>query len=335
LEGVIVVGEVGTEHLVVAVLTYRRPERIAALVPVLVDQAADLMCRVEGMAASVLVVDNDPAGMGAAAVAEAAGAAGQADVSTAWPVTTVVEPEPGISAARNRALCASADQDLLVFVDDDEIPDAGWLHSLWTTCRETGAAAVAGPVISRYAVEPDPWVVAGGFYDRAHRRGLRTGTVVATAATNNLLLDLRTVRRANLTFDPALGLSGGEDTHFTSALTAAGERIVWCAEAVVSDVVPAERLTRDYLLARSAGLANASARVALMLAPNGGRRAVLRVRTFASGLARGALGALQVARAAAQRDMTRDAQGRRSLARSRGELLAAFGKVLLPYARQG
>ena len=37
----IVVGEVGSERLVVAVLTYRRPEQIAALVPVLVEQAAD------------------------------------------------------------------------------------------------------------------------------------------------------------------------------------------------------------------------------------------------------------------------------------------------------
>ncbi|WP_419704177.1 glycosyltransferase family 2 protein [Promicromonospora sp. NFX87] len=310
------------ERLVVAVLTYRRPERIAALVPLLVDQAGDLTRRAEGVEASVLVVDNDPAGAGAAAVAGLGADA-------------VVEPEPGISAARNRALRAADDHDLLVFVDDDEVPHAGWLHALHTTYRETGAAAVAGAVVSRYAAEPEPWVVAGGFYDRAHRGGLRTGDQVGSAATNNLLLDLRVVRRAGLAFDPALGLSGGEDTLFTSALTAAGGRIVWCAEAVVSDVVPTDRLTRPYLLARTAGLANASARVALMVAPGRGRRAVLRARTLAAGLARGALGALQVARGAAQSDIAQDARGRRSLARSRGELLAVFGRVLLPYARQG
>jgi glycosyltransferase involved in cell wall biosynthesis len=319
---VIVVGEVRTERLVVAVLTYRRPERIAALVPLLVDQAADLTRRAEGVEASVLVVDNDPAGAGAAAVAGLG-------------ATAVVEPEPGISAARNRALRAADDQDLLVFVDDDELPHADWLHALHATYRATGAAAVTGPVVSRYATEPEPWVVAGGFYDRAHRGGLSTGDQVRSAATNNLLLDLRVVRRAGLAFDPDLGLSGGEDTHFTSALAAAGGRIVWCAEAVVSDVVPADRLTRPYLLARTAGLANASARVALMLAPGRGRRAALRARILAAGLARGILGALQVARGAAQRDIARDARGRRSLARSRGELLAAFGRVLLPYARQG
>ena len=330
------VGEVRQERLVVAVLTYRRPERIAALVPVLVEQAADLMCRAEGMAVSVLVVDNDAAGTGAAAVAETgvAGAANRHGADGAWPVTTVVEPEPGISAARNRALRASADQDLLVFVDDDEVPHAGWLHALWATYRATGAAAVAGPVTSRYAVEPEAWVVAGGFYDRAHRSGLRTGTGVSSAATNNLLLDLRVVRRAGLAFDPALGLSGGEDTLFTSALTAAGGRIVWCAEAVVSDVVPADRLTRTYLIARTAGLANASARVALLLAaPHRGRRSVIRARILVAGLARGVLGGLGVAVAAVRSDVARDARGRRALARSRGELLAAFGKVLLPYAR--
>ncbi|MFC4628805.1 glycosyltransferase family 2 protein [Promicromonospora alba] len=315
-------GEVRTERLVVAVLTYRRPERIAALVPLLVDQAGDLTRRAEGVEASVLVIDNDPAGAGAAAVAGLGAAA-------------VVEPEPGISAARNRALRAADDHDLLVFVDDDELPHADWLYALHATYRATGAAAVAGPVVSRYAAEPEPWVVAGGFYDRAHRGGLRTGDQVRSAATNNLLLDLRVVRRAGLAFDPALGLSGGEDTLFTSALTAAGGHIVWCAEAVVSDVVPVDRLTRPYLLARTAGLANASARVALMLAPGRGRRAVLRARTLAAGLARGILGALQVARGAARRDIAQDARGRRSLARSRGELLAAFGRVLLPYARQG
>jgi succinoglycan biosynthesis protein ExoM len=327
VKGVIVVREAGAERLVVAVLTYRRPERIAALVAALVEQATALTRQIEGVA-SVLVVDNDPAGTGAATVAEAAQAA-------VVPVTAVVEPEPGISAARNRALRASGDQDLLVFVDDDELPHTGWLRALYATYRATGAAAVAGPVVSRYDVEPDPWAVAGGFYDRAHRRGLRTGDTVPSAATNNLLLDLRVVRRAGLAFDPALGLSGGEDTHFTGSLTAAGGRIVWCAEAVVSDVVSADRLTRSYLLARTAGLANSTARVALLLAQGRGRRTVLRARVLCAGLARGALGALQVARAAALGDVAGDARGRRSLARSRGELLAASGRVLLPYARSG
>ena len=323
-------GEAGLERLVVAVLTYRRPERVAALVPVLVEQAADLARRVEGVAVSVLVVDNDPAGTGAAAVAAEPSAAGPA-----CPVTAVVEQEPGISAARNRALSAAADQDVLVFVDDDEVPHAGWLDALYATYRATGADAVAGPVVSRFAVEPEPWVVAGGFYDRNHRRGLLTGTGIPSAATNNLLLDLRTVRRTGLAFDPVFGLSGGEDTHFTGALTAGGGRIVWCAEAVVSDVVPVDRLSRRYLLARSAALANASARVALVLAPGGGPRAVLRVRTLGTGLVRGTVGALQVALAAVRGDVAGDARGRRGLARSRGELLAACGRVLLPYARQG
>lgn len=326
------VGEVLRERLVVAVLTYRRPDRIAALVPVLVEQAAGLARRAEGVEVSVLVVDNDPAGTGAEAVTEVAE---RLAVGSVCPVAVVVEPEPGISAARNRALWASGDQDLLVFVDDDEVPHPGWLGALHATYRATGADAVAGAVVSRYAVEPEPWVIAGGFYDRAHRRGLPTGSTIPVAATNNLLLDLRVVRQAGLAFDPALGLSGGEDSHFTSALTAAGGRIVWCAEAVVSDVVPADRLTRHYLLARSAGLANASARVALMLAPSRGLRARLRVRILATGLVRGMLGALQVVWGAVRGDLAWDARGRRALARSRGELLAACGRVLLPYARQG
>jgi hypothetical protein len=73
--------------------------------------------------------------------------------------------------------------------------------------------------------------------------------------------------------------------------------------------------------------------VALLLAPSPGRRAVVRARILAAGLVRGALGALGVAVGAVQGDVGRDAHGRRALARSRGELLASFGKVLLPYSR--
>ena len=70
---------------------------------------------------------------------------------------------------------------LLVFVDDDERPSTDWLADLLATYDAHGApAAVVGAVISDYEAEPEPWIAAGGFFDR---RRLPTGTVVDVAAT--------------------------------------------------------------------------------------------------------------------------------------------------------
>jgi succinoglycan biosynthesis protein ExoM len=52
-------------------------------------------------------------------------------------------------------------------------------------------------------------------------------------------------------FDPAFGASGGEDLDLFLRLEARGCRLVWCAEAVVWETVPAERKTLSYNLMRA------------------------------------------------------------------------------------
>ena len=78
----------------------------------------------------------------------------------------VHEPEPGIAAARNRALDEAGPADLLVFIDDDERPVDGWLARLVETYRVDRPTAVVGPVVSEYEQQPDAWVSAGRFFDR-------------------------------------------------------------------------------------------------------------------------------------------------------------------------
>ena len=86
----------------------------------------------------------------------------------------------------------------------------------WNPGPSSDAAAVVGPVQSEFTGELDPWIAAGAFFQR---RRLATGTPVEVAATNNLLLDLETVRRLDLRFDPRFGVSGAEDTYFTRTLS--------------------------------------------------------------------------------------------------------------------
>ena len=205
--------------VVVAVLTYRRPEDLEAVLPLVAEQAA--ACEPP---ARVLVVDNDP---GASARPAVEGSALER-VSYAW------EPQPGIAAARNRALLEAAGDDVLVFLDDDERPGPGWLQHLLDVRAATGSAGVVGPVVSSFATAPDPWIEAG-------------------------------------------------------------LQLVWCDEAVVTDVVPASRATRSWVLRRALRSGNGWVRVALAMAPTAAARVRVRVGLTARGSLRAAGGGARMA----------------------------------------
>jgi GT2 family glycosyltransferase len=308
-------GRAARPGTVLAVLTYRRTELLPALLDELVTQAGSVEPR-----AVVLVVDNDPDAGAAAVVGEWSGRG----------VTYVHEPRPGISAARNRALDEAGDADLLVFVDDDELPAAGWLAALTGAWRTWGCAAVAGPVPARLMGPADPWVLGSGMFDRVRHP---SGQVLRAAGAGNLLLDLRRVRALGLTFDERFGLTGGEDSLFTRQLVRAGEQIRWCDEAEAVEFIPADRLTRDWVLRRHFRTGTAYSRVELTLAGSAtarwGRRGVL--LTKAAG--RGVLAAGHWLAAAARADLAGRARARCTLAGYAGLLVGAFGHLHEEYAR--
>lgn len=309
----------GAEAIVIAVLTYRRPDDLAVALPELISQA-----RSSSVPATILVVDNDPG----------AGARPLVDRQDPQLVHYVHEPEPGIAAARSRALAESRASPLLVFIDDDELPSPGWLNHLLEVQRTTGAAAVVGPVISEYAHTPPPWVIAGEFFTR---RRMPTGTIVTVAATNNLLLDLRQIRRMGLDFDRRFGLLGGEDTLFTRLLAQQGGKMVWCDEAIVTDRVPAQRLTRSWVLRRAFSSGNSWSRVGLELVAgsSGGPtpRLRARLRLLAAGLVRMAGGAVRGIQGVTTRSVAHRAKGLRTIARGAGMMSGAVGYVYREYRR--
>lgn len=300
-------------RVTVIVLTYRRPEDLWAALPLLLDAIA------EYPAADLLVVDNDVAPTAEQVV-------DQFDSSR---LRYVHEPTPGIAAARNRGLDETADSGLVVFIDDDERPQPGWLRALIETQAASGAAAVAGPVVSEFPGELDPWIVAGRFFER---RRHRTGTELAVAATNNLLLDRSFVARAGLRFDEAFGLSGGSDSVFTRALVGAGGRILWCDEAVVVDVVPPSRANRDWVCRRAFRMGNTEARARIHVA-----RGVQVPRERLSVLGRGGVrligGGVRYLFGRAGNSVAHQARGQRAFLRGSGMVLAAFGYKYFEYRR--
>ena len=266
-------------HLTIAMLTYRRNDYLAQVIPELLAQADDV-CDAQ-TTASVLIVDNDPQA-GARAVVEAARAAlageqseaaepsesADSDAVAMSRLVYVHEPEPGIVAGRNRALSQARGSDALVFIDDDEIPSPGWLKALVSTWRAQGCAAVTGPTPPAFEVDPSAWVTASGAFDSWEAAD---GAQVRSADTGNLLLDLAVVENLGLRFDPRYGLTGGEDSLFTRQLTRAGGVIRFAAGAVVTKRVPAARARRTWVLERSLRSGSSWARVRIdTAAPDGG-----------------------------------------------------------------
>ena len=302
--------------LVVAIPTFRRPTTLAAILQALPDRLAELPA---GVRAEVMIIDNDPDGSAKETVRAAT-----------IPVRYVCEPQPGISAARNRALDEAAGADLLAFVDDDERPLPGWLPALLQTWRVTRPAGVWGRVITVLPDDIDPWLVATGVF---RRRSRPTGLSLEVAATNNLLLDLEQVRALGVRFDEAVGLAGGEDSLFTSDLVARGGRIVWCDEANVEDAVAQERLTRGWAMRRAYNGGNIEIHNKLLRAPRITRRAAIRLSAICGGAARAVAGWVWHVFGRATGNLRGDARGLRTAYRGSGMLTAGIGRRHEHYSR--
>lgn len=304
-------------RVTIAIPSYRRPDRLAACLD---GVEAAIAAHASGDdVVQVLVIDNDQARSAAPVVVGRPAA------------RYVVEPTPGLAAVRNRALDESADDDLLIFVDDDEVPQLDWLRELLGAFdRFPDAAGVAARVVTPLPSEIDPWLTAVGAFVRPERV---EGQLMPIAATNNLLLDLDAVRRSGVRFDPRFGMTGGEDSMFTLQFARAGYRIRWTSAAVVVEDVLPERIDRRWVLMRAYRTGNSSARVRIALAAGPGGRLVARGTSLGSALLRlGGGGGLWLL-GAVTGSLTRRARGRRSISRGAGYLSGAFGTSFREYAR--
>lgn len=304
--------------LVVAIPTFRRPAALTAALTATIPQTEALGDRHPGHSASVLVVDNDASGSGR-------------EIAERFGVRYVVEERPGIAAVRNRSMTESTDADALVFIDDDEVPEPGWLDALVAAFIETGATAVAGRVLTRFPDDVEPWVAASGAFIRPTRTDRQS---MAEAATNNLLIDLPRIRALGLTFDERFGLTGGSDSMFTRELTRRGGTIRWAQDAVVVEQEDPARFTRAWVLMRTFRFGNTSARVGIATAGSGLGRLGARARALGRGLLRVAGGSAGWVVGAVTGSLPRRARSLRTVYRGAGMIAGAAGYAHDEYGRR-
>src|SRR5690242_8446913 len=114
-----------TPRVTVAVCTRDRPGHLAACL--------DALAKLTYWSFEILVVDNGSVGSTTRKVADSRG------------VRYVMEPNTGLSRARNRAAREST-ADIIAYIDDDATPEPGWLDALVGPFHEPEVMAVGGQV---------------------------------------------------------------------------------------------------------------------------------------------------------------------------------------------
>ena len=173
---------------------------------------------------------------------------------------TEVEPQPGLSHARNRCL-RLAKGDYILFIDDDVTVPPGWLRAYVEAFeRHPEAGAFGGPIRAvltaergRDRFEALRRVMPGALSE--HQPGLGAGPVPADgsvlpwganmafrrAALEGREFDVRLGRR------PGRAVLSGEETRLLRQVAGAGYAVVWAPEAMVRHHVKPDRLSRAYL----------------------------------------------------------------------------------------
>jgi glycosyltransferase involved in cell wall biosynthesis len=228
-----------TTFISICIATYKRPERLSNLL----DGINALEFRqVSSPMLEVIVVDNDSSG-------SAQETCDKVRALFKWSLIYDIEPQQGVSFARNRTVSkVSEAADFIAFIDDDEMPDSLWLDSLVSTQKNYQADVVTGPVYPQFQSDSIPkWIEKGGFFAPPT---YETGTVLNAAFTNNVLVSADLVRKLDVVFDPRFAIKGAEDTHFFMRLRKMGAKIVWTNEAIVHESIPPSRTTLGWLLER-------------------------------------------------------------------------------------
>ena len=170
-------------------------------------------------------------------------------------VKIVHEPQMGLSFARNRAL-REAKGDWVVFLDDDAIPEPGWLAAyrrFLSTPPNTRVVAVGSTVIPRYKTPPPAWMRT--------RAKLDLGPQLICLPPSSHLSECNCAYRRDMAlriggFDTTLGHRGNstgyrEGAELNDRLRAAGGEIWWLPGAPVQHLVHAGRLNLKWFLQKA------------------------------------------------------------------------------------
>ena len=181
------------------------------------------------------------------------------------PVHYAEEPRRGISMARNRVIerALQTKQDYLIFLDDDETVDSRWLSAMWNCAKQQNDQTIVYGSVLTSLPSSTPEHIAAYFKPEAPAPNAQ----LKTCATNNVIIPMHIINTLALRFDETLALTGGEDTAFFEEAVKKGNQIIYCAEGIVTETIPASKASLNWIIKRNyrcgiqdAGLKNKNGR---------------------------------------------------------------------------
>jgi len=222
-------------HLVVGVITYLRSEMLESCLSSLALQSTTVSSW------SIVVVDNDP-------LASSRSVVEKIGLTCPVPIRYLVEPVPGIAAARNLVVKESRDVEYLAFIDDDEVAEVDWVEQLLHGLMRYHADVAQGEILVQLEYGGPGWVGRGSFFQRSSEP---EGTILDTARTGNVIFRRAILGDFENPFRVDLGLTGGSDSELFSRLRMSGAKIVSVPSAKVTEFVPLSRQSRSWLVKRT------------------------------------------------------------------------------------
>lgn len=227
----------------VCAATYKRPDMLRELLESLNKLEFN---SIPTPAIEVIIVDNDSTGSAKSTI-EAI------EPSFKWPLKYFVEPNQGVTYARNRCIAETAiDSDFIAMLDDDETTTPQWLEELLISQKKFNAEIVTGPVLAVFkeGQQVPDWMRSGDFHSYPRHA---TGKEMETAFTNNVMFSTqltKNLKEDGQLFDHRFAQTGAEDAYLFSCLRKQGHRIVWADDALLYESLAEKRLSLGWILNR-------------------------------------------------------------------------------------
>lgn len=225
----------------VIVCTYNRARSLADTL-----RALQALIIPEGTTWEVIVVDNNSSDDTREVVAATA---------ASFPsLRYMFQPEQGLSHARNLGIAESRGE-ILLFTDDDVLPEPAWLEATLNGLRIHAADACGGYIAPIFEVDPPIWLTERFYGFLAVRTDRSDDYEISTASQApfgaNMAMRRAVFERVGL-FDTTRGrrgkvLASGEDGEMFERILGAGLKAVFLGGARVHHKVEAFRLTKKYL----------------------------------------------------------------------------------------
>lgn len=175
------------------------------------------------------------------------------------PITCLYEKKQGKNYALNTGV-ALAKGDLIVFTDDDVIPELDWLVNLAECANLKQNYTIFGGVIKpRWPRQPDQWIidhvplgVTYGLTEENQKEGDISPGLVWGA---NMAIR-REVFDAGYRFDTSIGPNGksyamGSETEFTNRMGQVGYKSWFCRDAIVQHIIRDYQLDSKWIVGRA------------------------------------------------------------------------------------